>query len=298
MSWSMGANGAFAFGGHVAGIAKVVKTDAYIDAALTYSHSILVQAFDAWIDGIARMNPEPLAHVYEWPTEFQDYSETVGNPAFRLWRHTLTGGRGRNKVASYEFLPSTRPSPVDPILLEPGPSGHSVKEGVHIFVWKAQAMEYAIDITVTPELADYLAYVGNRAGQGEDEGWHHAKQNPDSGNIVNFSEGPVSFKAGGEVHYLQFSKQFIYWWATMAGGEFDAKVAPRLQKDLVSQAKLSAAIRRGNRKAAKSLKMTASPAAGARDWEEAEAIAIKDLEQKQGNYIREAAVRRAAKYGD
>lgn len=276
------AAGADAFLGYVYGMQRIISGRRYIDSALTYAHSVLASAFDDWMDAIARANPEPFAHVYEWPEEFQDYRETVGVPAFRLWRHEFDG---RGNTASFTFMPSVRPSPVDPILLEPGPGGEVVNEGVHIFVWKAQAMEYAVDITVTPELTRYLAYVGNRAGMGEDPGWHHARENPDTGNSINFSDGPVSFQAGGEVHYLQFTTQFMYFWATMAGREFDARVRPRLQADVVNEAELARLIRQGN---------FARPGVGVGTFAEAERQAVEDLRGKQGDYISEARVRKEA----
>lgn len=291
-----GMNSSSAYGamGYIAGISKTVNTTAYISSALSYTHSILSDYFDRWVDATARAEPRSFQHVYEWPTTFHNYNETVGVPAFRLWKNTLSG-HGRNKEASFKFLASRRPTPVDPILLQPGPSGETVKEHVHIFVLKAQVMEYGLDVEVTPKLAKYLAYVGRTGAHGRDAGWHHSIENPD-GSSINFSDGPVTFTAGGDVTKGKFTEAFITWWSTLASGTFDQKIAPGLEADLVDRAKLDAAIRLGNM-AAKHFSIGAAPAHNARTYADAEAMAIAKLADNQAKYINQAAARRRIIYG-
>lgn len=300
-SWTMQALGAAALNGYIAGISKTVKTTLYIESALEYTHAVLSVMFDQWLDTVAEANPHEFQHVYEWPTKYQKFKETVGQPEARLWRHTLSG-RGRNKVASFQFLASKRPTPVDPILLEPGPSGKTVKEGVHIFVWKAPAMEYGMDITVTPKLSAYLAYVYGKKQQDDKQGWdfgrrgfRESKINPGTG--VQFSDGPVEFEAGGGVTNLQFTSAFVGWWRAMADQTFEHGVRHRLENDLVDEALLNKAIRRGNLKS-KQGSISAQANRYSADFADAVEMARADLAAKSGAYIEQARRRRMMKYGE
>lgn len=291
--FGMDASGAAALGGYIAGISKTVSTKAYVDSALDFVHAVLADLFDRWMDTVAEGAPKTYQHVYEWPSEWHNYRETVGNPAFRLWNHQLTG-KGRDKIATFSFLPSKRPSPVDPILLEEGPGG-SVKEDVHIFHWKAPAMEYGWHITVTPKLSKYLAYVGRMSEQGYDDGWHHANEQED-GSMVNLSEGPVEFTAGGDVTNMAFTRAFILWWSTMASEEFDKHVVPRLQADVVNKEMLGRVVKQGNRKRSK--KMSIVTSGDEQEWARAFELAKADLDKKRGRYIADARRRRLEIYGE
>jgi hypothetical protein len=157
-------------------------------------------------------------------------------------------------------------------------------------------MEYGMDITVTPKLAKYLAYVGRLSQQGRDEGWHHVKRNAD-GSAINFSEGPVHFTAGGGVAQGKYTSAFVTWWQTQAGAEFDSRIAPTLQRDIEDRSKMDAAIRVG-RRANKSMTLNAAPGANARTFEEAQALAIAQMRANEGKYINQAAARRNIIYGD
>lgn len=281
----MDPGGAGAMMGYVRGMSKTVRTPAYINSAVTFAHSRLSQFFDIWMDTIARANPEGFQHVYEWPTRFQNYSETVGVPGYRLWRHTLSG-LGRDRVASFAFRASKRPSPVNPILTTPGPTGKSVREGVHVFVWKAPAMEYGIDIEVTPKLARYLAYVfGASDGGAGADGGRAGFRETEGGDTIVFSQGPVNFVAGGGKMKYNFTNAFASWWSSLAGEEFDRSVRPILESDLIDQHDLDREIRVGNRTKSKALSIMAS---GAR----AEQAARGHLMDNEKRYYEQARQRR------
>lgn len=300
---SMGAGGAYALAGYVSQVSKTVKTDQYINSVLAYTHARLARLFDMWMDNIARNAPHSFHHMYEWPHQFQDYRETVGNPANRLWSHTFTG-HGRNKVASFRFRASVRPTPVDPILLEPGPSGRTVKTGVHVFVWKAMAMEYGIDIEVSPKMSRYLAYVYgvklNEEKEGRDAGRAGHVESGDSGTGVQFSIGPVEFQAGTrgpDGTNFQFTSAFVHWWQTMAGSEFDGGIRQELESGLIDESLLTKAIRRGNRKN-KEFSITAQASKYMADFEEAAAMAERAMKARQLEYWRQAKTRSDLKYGE
>lgn len=298
----MSGEGVAAFTGFVKGITMEVQTTKHLAAAVEFTHATLTNAFDMWMDAVARAAPNEYQHVYEWPSDFEEYDETVGNPAFRLWKHMLVG-QGRNRNATFAFLPSVRPSPVDPILTSPGNKGKVVKEGVHIFHWKAPAMEYGIEIEVTPKLSRYLAYVADgtkpESETGADYGFQGANQHQ-----VGFSEGPVRFTAGGGQFVGKFTSAFMFWWASQAAEAFDTAVRPTLEKNIVPRDKMGRFIAKGNRKGAKefggklkSFSIGAQSAASQKLFREALNAARRDLEGKANNYIEEARVRRMMIYG-
>lgn len=290
-------SGAWGLMGYIGAVSAKVQTPAYLNSVLQYTHATLASFFDEWMDALARTAPSTYQHVYEWPEHYQGYMETVGQPAARLWEHTLSG-TGGNATASFNFLPSKRPTPVDPILLEEGPDGRSVKPGIHIFIWKAQAFEYGAEIKVEPTLARMLAYVGRDTNSGgSDDGWHHASTH-DGGNMVNLSKGPVHFTAGGGKTTMKFTSAYVMWWQTLAQNEFAQRIAPTLRQDLVSESKLNAAIRMGNRSRGKTVNITAQASQDQAAFQEAQRLGLADLETKQGEYIRRAAAaRRRALYG-
>jgi hypothetical protein len=231
-------SGAFGAMGYIAGITGQVKTQAYLDSVVTFTHATLATFFDNWLDALARTSPREFQHVYEWPTHFRMYEQTVGNPGARLWRHTLKGGSG-TREASFQFLPSKTFVPVDPLLLSPNPrTGRVVKERVHMFELKAAAMEYGISVSLRPKLAKYLAFP--------------------SGNVrPMFTKGPVNFTAGGGVTKGKFTAAYIAWWSSQAQGHFEKDIAPTLSKDLIDQAGMNTAISLGGRATVKNFSIAA-----------------------------------------
>lgn len=299
MGANFGMDDASAWGlmGYIGGVTSKVKTNAYINSVLNYTHAQLANFFDEWMDAKARSEPGNFQHMYEWPETFHEYDETVGNPEARLWKHTFSSSGGSGQ-ASFDFLPSKRPTPVDPILLEAGPDGRAVKEGVHIFIWKAQAFEYGAELTIEPTLAKMLAYVArdNMAG-GLDEGWHH-RQEGEGGNI-NFSEGPVHTIAGGGHFTMKFSTAYVDWWQTMAQNDLENQIIPTLEQDLISEANVSKAIKLGKNSRTKNVSINAQASEDQAVFDAAMEQGIADLAAKQGDYIRRAAAaRRRALYGE
>ena len=277
--FGMDASGAFGAMGYIAGVAGQVKTQAYLDSVVTFTHASLATFFDNWLDALARMSPREFQHVYEWPTHFRMYEQTVGNPGARLWRHTLKGGTG-SREASFQFLPSRTFTPVDPLLLSPNPrTGRVVKEHVHIFELKAAAMEYGISVSLRPKLAKYLAFP--------------------SGNVrPMFTKGPVNFTAGGGVTKGKFTAAYLAWWSSQAQDHFNKDISPTLAKDLIDQASMNTAISMGGRATVKTFSMEAQAEKNASTFAAAEALARKKLIANQEKYINAAAARRFELYGE
>lgn len=296
VSFSADDSGAWGVMGAIAGFTKGVQTSAYINSVLSYTHAKLSQFFDEWMDDKARAAPTEFQHVYEWPNEWHEYRETVGVRRWALWKNTFNGG-SKNATASFEFLPSERPTPVDPILLEPGPGG-VVRENVHIFVFKAMAFEYAVQIEVEPKLAHFLAYVGrDQNSGGSDIGWHHANANfgdeeDESANMVNLSKGPVEFTAGGGKLEGNFTTAFLYWWTTMAGDDFERRIAPGLQQKMIDLAREQTV--RFGKMHRKSVKITGQASVDHALFDEASDAAQHRIVELGGDWIIAAAAARRA----
>jgi hypothetical protein len=292
---SMDAGGVGAVVGYVNGFTASVNTDWYIGSVIEYAHSTLVQEFDTWMDNVARTSPREFQHVYEWPRTFGNYTETVGLPEARLWKNTLSG-RGRNRTAGFQFLASRRPTPVDPILTTPGPTGKSVKEGIHIFTWKAPVFEYNLHVTVEPKIAKMLAYVHKDGwnGAGSDTGVQSIDNQRENATGITFSLGPVNFDAGGNVIFDKpFTTAFLLWWTEQAPEVFRNQILPKIEHNLINTAELEKAIRVGN-----SVKTKTMSLFGDNTTNEGRAIAEAEARAVSNNYIEQARARRELKYGD
>lgn len=273
------ASGAFGAMGYIAGVAATVKTSGYIDSVMKYTHATLAEFFDSWMDALARTTPREFQHMYEWPDHYGMYEQTVGNPRMRLWAHRLVGSGG-SQEASFRFLPSRTFVPVEPSLLEPNArTGRAVKEHVHIFELKAQAMEYGIGVTIEPKLAKYLAFP--------------------SGNVrPNFTKGPVRFNAGGNVTKGRFTAAYLLWWQTQAQKHFESDIRPVLERDLANQQNLGEAIRLGGNATTKNISMAAAAARNTATFSSAQALAKSKMKGNQTKYINAAAARRFELYGE
>lgn len=299
-SFGVDGTGVYSVAGYVAGITEEISTPVYIGAVLRYAHARLSDYFDLFLDREAKAHPDNFMHVYEWPSGWgdnkPDYEETVGNPQHRLWAHTMSGPAA-NAVASFQFLPSERPSPVNPILEAEG-----VKTGVHIFVMKAEVMEYGLPIKVTPKLAHYLAYVldGNPKGVGHDSGLEFAKaSSAEEGVGIGFSRGPVNIgEAGGGHTKRKFTDAFISFYNAEAADLMAKNVMPRVEQDIMRTAnEMGTAGLVGIRSQKKVLNMSGWASSMNEAYGKAKNEARRRLKATENNYIQEAAQRRRDNYG-
>jgi hypothetical protein len=261
--------------GYIDGVSATIETDQYIGSVISYVNSRLGEEFGIAVDLAAKAMPESFMHVYEWGNKYQDYS-TVGDPDNRLWRLTSVG-RGTNRVMGYAFLPSNKPTPINPIL-----QGR-VKENLHVFTWKAPVMEYGLRVTVKRKPGtDFLVFTDNETDE------------------IRVTKGPHSFTAGISPYGRQnqkgvFTAFFVGWWSTKAQNIFDTDIKKELERDLVSEGKMVAATRRFRTKQ-KSFTIGTSYA-GQATFGAAKRQAQKDLKQVQKGYDSKTAQRRLRKYG-
>lgn len=250
--------------GAMNGMSVSINTNAYIDPVLKLVHAQLEQRFELWIDALAAARPKELHHVYEWGQ--------LGQPNGRLWESVLRG-RGRERVATIIWKASKKASPVPEQLLEPGPTGKSVKPGVHIFYWKAPVMESGARITVRPQLSDNktLAFVGR------------------DGNI-KFRNKPMTFTAGGGMTTGRFTAAYQTYWNTIAVATYNTEIAPRLQRDLQMAGVMAKAKGMSRNKISLGTDTAAFDAGMKR--------ALKVMAKNERTYIQSAAARRAFIYGN
>lgn len=261
-----------AFMGYLDGLSTSVSSRAYINSALDYTYDTLSERFGIAIDAAARLATKNYHHVYEWGESWGDDS-TVGNPFYRLWALESVG-KGNKRTVGFTFLPSHRPSPVNPILEEEGESGRSVNTEVHIFTWKAPIMEYGLTVTINPQLTDYLAFVGE-----DDE--------------IKFTKETIHTKPGKGGSIGSFTGFFLKWWGGgPAATVFETDVRPVLERDLASEASLTAVLSKYRRKKNVNVGLASYTA-----FNDGKRAAQRDFKKKSTKYISEAAERRYDKYG-
>jgi hypothetical protein len=273
--------------GYISGIASEVSTDRFVGSVVNYVWAQLAPEFDLFLDELAKTDPHSFMHVYEWGDTAEQNRDEIGRPTARLWKQELMG-HGRNKIATFSFKESIKPTPVDPTLLTPGESnGKSVKEGIHIFHMKATVMEAGMQISVSPKLAQYLAFV---AGASSGAGYDAAPAGTNSDGTVAFSSGPVTFIAGGGHTTGKFTGAFQDWWHTMAQDLFDHNIAPVLETEL--HAATDKGLTPLTHIKTKAFSIQAGAMAGEEDFRSGMAKAIEQMRKLEKNYIAGAMARR------
>ncbi len=192
--------------GAIAGMSKTAQDKKFVSTVMESIFAELDDEFTLRVDAAAIASPKTLHHVYEWGN--------VGQPGSRLWQTVLTGSP-QTKVATVIWLPSNKPVPVDPKLLEPGPNGKSVAKDAHTFVWKAPVMESGLNVTIYPQHSDNktLAFIGS---DGE----------------LHFSKKPVTVNPGGHQTTMAFTTLYQTFWSRTAPGLMAGTIQPRIQKRL------------------------------------------------------------------
>lgn len=277
MKFDMDNSAADKFSGYLTGIADAIETPKYLESAIEYASSILRNRYEGAVDLAARLNPEKFHHIYEWGNDYGDYS-TVGVPQMRLWK-IIENGRGNSKSLGYTFLPSVRPVPIEPELLEPGKNGQVVKEGVHIFTWKATVMEYGQTVRIEPKLRQVksMAFVVD-------------------GKVI-FRKTPVITQPGMyNGNAGAFTGITYAWWGTQAEVIFSNEIRPVLERNLVPRnargqfVKWSRDIYRR--------RATLNQMSDKIHFDSGRSQAIKDMQRQSIDYVGEAQKRRDDLYAD
>lgn len=263
-----------AFNGYVTGVFQYASTDKYVESALEYTETVLRDRFESAADLIAMSNPEKYHHVYEWGDEYGDHS-TVGIPKFRLWKLVGTGMGSRRSVG-FVFLPSIRPTPIEPELLEPGPKGQVVQEGIHVFTWKAPVMEYGQTVRISAKLRQVkaMAFVDDETGK------------------IVFRKRPaqVVTRPGKDDGLMgAFTALFYGWWGSQAQMIFRDEIRPVLQRNIVPRDKLGRFVKRAKNQNQFGDKKSFNVDA---EYHSARQQAIKDMTRQAADYYSNRAQRR------
>lgn len=200
--------------GFVDGMTAEISTTRFIAPLVEYVHSRMAEAFDDFADAAAKGNYEHFGHVYE--------DGMLGIPQGRLWRHTLSG-RGENRQASWEFLPSKLPiftpeervenaEPNDPIV-DVDMEHIERLQGEYIFAMKASVNEYNLPVNIYPVNSKVLFV----PMFGVDNGFRFLKHS--GRQIKNTQSG-------------KFTYMWTGWWSTTAKNMFDRELKRAIEKDL------------------------------------------------------------------
>lgn len=246
------------FAGYINGLATEVQTNRYISSVVSYTYKRLASYFEDAADAAARRAPDSFKHMYEWGSSYGDTS-TVGLPDTRLWRLVSTGS-GRNRSVTFTFLPSVRPVPINPILTVPGKTGKTVREGVHVFTWKARVQEEGTPVTIKRISAKYLAFVG-------------------SDSQIKFRKGPMTVTPRS--HSGVFSEFFLAWWNIEGPDMFDRIIRPEIENDLFPNTKISEV---KSKFKVKMKPMSISAVSGAREFSAGTSWGKADLKAKERKY--------------
>jgi len=254
--------------GYIKGIADNISTRRYVDGAVEFATQQLSRKFEEEADIAAASNEgrEHFYHVYNWGDTYGDRS-LVGSPANRLWK-LVSVGQGKNRAIGFTFLPETRPSPIEPELLELG-----VNPGVHIFTWKAPVMEYGIPVNIRPKLPGV-------------KGMSFVKD-----GVVYYRQGEVNTTPGYKTTTGVFSSFFVTWWSQVAPGEYERNVKPMLEADVIRPGDLSKIAKQATRRRRKDLGINVL------DEKTGERLAKKHMDDNRIDYVRRARRRRMKLYG-
>lgn len=251
--------------GYIEGIADNISTKQYVDSAVQYASESLTGLFEMAVDAEALKHKPNWYHVYNWGKSYKDYS-TVGVPTNRLWKMVVTGS-GRNRSVGFTFLPETVPSPLEPELIALG-----VKEGVHIFTWKATVMEYGIPVTIKPLGNNQLIYVQN-------------------GKVYRRKDA-VTTVPGYRTTTGVFSAFYVAWWGGVAPSLYATLIKPQLETDVITNNSFAKVIKQATRRRRKDIGISAI------DEETGRALAIRHMEKNKIDYRRRARRRRLERYGN
>lgn len=224
--------------GFMEGITANFKSSRYTSSVLKYSHSVLAQDFDRWMDGIAAGKPSRFNHVYEW--------RMVGNPAGRLWQHKLFG-HGKSRDATWEWRPSKTniltpaerkaralsegQASRDPIVRVPDDVIEKLGQRDYKFVWKAQIMEYNLPVTIRPKYARRL--------------FIPTFEPTNSGKPYVMADIATNLNPGGSETTGSFTAAWVNYWATVAPATWGMVVQKTIEGDLgKSEAELASVAKR------------------------------------------------------
>lgn len=254
--------------GYIEGIAKNVSTRRYIDGAVEFATQELSRSFEEEADTAARASKNNFYHVYNWSEDYGDRS-LVGNPANRLWK-LVSAGTGKSRTVGFSFLPETRPTPIEQELLDVG-----VNPGVHIFTWKSVVMEYGIEVHIRPKLPGVkgMSFV-----------------DPSTGEVV-YRQGTVDTVPGYKTTTGVFSSFFITWWSEVAPMEYESRVRPVLEADVITNKDLAKVAKQATRRRRKDMGINVL------DRKTGESLAKKHMDDNRIDYVRRARRRRMKLYG-
>lgn len=210
MATSANFDGAMAALGTVEGVSAALQSKTYADSMIKATFAQGEKEFFMYMDALALSNPKKYHHVYDWGM--------TGNPMGRLFRLQLTG-RGGHRRAELQFLPSMKYVP-EPEVVRNDSRRYKIRR--YRFHNKAAVMEFGIPVTIAPKRAERLFLVFPKGT---------AETNKPERNFI-FSDGPIQVdNPGGDVAG-RFTAAYLSFWQNAMPEIFEAKVQPRLEKDI------------------------------------------------------------------
>lgn len=204
--------------GAVSGMSKAVSTKVFADDLVKYTHSIMADRFDLFVDMAAtgKGGHKRLHHVYEWGMQ-------PGTAYSKLWRHKLLGAGGERN-ATWDWVASKKPIPTpterasdpnDPMSLVPADELAYYSNRRYWFYWKAPVMELGQPVIILPVNAERLMFPTGRID-----------------SPLVWTTDSVVYNPGGEDVAGSFTAIWASWWATEAPRAFDEVVEREFGREI------------------------------------------------------------------
>lgn len=216
-----------------------IDTPYFMNDVIELAHAVMSNEFDMVASAAALSQNEEgagnrLAHVYE-PGQ-------VGIRSLQLWEHRLYG-RGSDRQASFEFLPSTWPILKPEVRAkDPSDAMFQVEDEVldeldndtdYVFVMKAPIMEYGLKVTIEPINAKFLFIASEKAK------WYrnHKEKTSQQGhfrfekyNVPEFEYRNPQDPSGSDGTVGQFTALWLGYWAGGGADEvWSSQVVPMIE---------------------------------------------------------------------
>lgn len=210
--------------GAVRGMAKKVRSDMFAADLVKYTHSVMADRFDMFLDGLGGGTDKSLHHVYEWNTP-------PGAPGAKLWTHKLIG-HGGNRNATWDWRASKKPIPSiddraadtsDPMSLVPEDKLQHLSRERHWFHWKAPVMELGNPVLILPKNGRRIVYPTG-----------------DPSRPLAFSRGHTVQEPGGRATTGSFTAKWVGWWSTEAPRVFEEVIAPEAESEIARSVRRAA----------------------------------------------------------
>lgn len=240
MRWDINLGDVAQLIGTIYGAEKTVRTNIYIDSLMKAAHAEATSQFDQDIAAQATAT-QMFNHMYEWGTVGINKGMTSRrlNPLSheaKLWKHRLTGGRGKHKGIDFSYRASKVPVP------QPTTAKTKVAREYldrlsgrkHIFYWKAPIIESGMKVKLRPKYAQaiFVPFYGKPRS-------HNLSDETRKRGFL-FHKGPLTNIPGhGTIQGRDLAGNFTAFWETWWNSTGQAILQTEMTRDVDEQLRIA-----------------------------------------------------------